>query len=138
MINYYFFQFIKKTDRTVDCPVPSRGGPAPGGQRWDGFDFFEFKPPRTGPYGPCGTVDRTICKSLCQSHFFFFFFWERKLVGFVVWVSYWSPRFSRIHITYGIEKNFVDMILLIWTIELFSSLYIRFFWFGRSNYPSTI
>jgi hypothetical protein len=59
MINYYFFQFIKKnSDRTVDRPVPSRGGPAPGGQRWDGFDFFEFGPPWTGPCGPCGTVDR--------------------------------------------------------------------------------
>jgi hypothetical protein len=30
-----------KSDRTG----PSRGGPAPGGQRWDGFDFFEFGPP---------------------------------------------------------------------------------------------
>jgi hypothetical protein len=58
MINYYFFQFIKKIfgpDRTVDRPGPSCGGPAPGGQRWDGFGFFEFGPPWTGP---CGTVDR--------------------------------------------------------------------------------
>jgi hypothetical protein len=55
MINYYFFQFIKKNgpDRG-----PSRGGPAPRGQRWDEFDFFEFGPPRTDPCGSCGTVDR--------------------------------------------------------------------------------
>jgi hypothetical protein len=47
MINYYFFQFIKKKnlDRTVDRG-PSRG---------DGFRFFEFGPRWTGP---CGTVDR--------------------------------------------------------------------------------
>jgi hypothetical protein len=63
MINYYFFQFIKKKigpDRTGPdrgpWTVPDR--PAPGGQRWDGFGFFEFGPPWTGPCGPCGTVDR--------------------------------------------------------------------------------
>jgi hypothetical protein len=59
MINYYFFQFIKKKfgpDRG-----PSRGGPALGGQRWDGFGFFEFGPPWTGLCGPCETVDRGPC-----------------------------------------------------------------------------
>jgi hypothetical protein len=55
MINYYFFSIYKKnSDRTVDRPVPSRGGPAPGGQRWDMFSFFEFGPPRTGLCGPSG------------------------------------------------------------------------------------
>jgi hypothetical protein len=61
-------------DRTRPCP--SRGGSAPRGQRWDGFDFFEFGPPKTGPYRPYRTVnrptrrpsefisDRTVCKSL--------------------------------------------------------------------------
>jgi hypothetical protein len=44
-----------------DRPGPSRGGPAPGGQRWDGFGFFKFGPPWTGPCGPCGTVDRGPC-----------------------------------------------------------------------------
>jgi hypothetical protein len=53
MINYYFFQFIKKnSDRTMDRPVGVR---PPGGQRWDEFDFFEFGPPNTVP---CGTVNR--------------------------------------------------------------------------------
>jgi hypothetical protein len=56
MINYYFFQFIKKKIWTgPDRPVGVR---PPGGQRWDGFDFFEFGPPWTGPFGLCGTVDR--------------------------------------------------------------------------------
>jgi hypothetical protein len=82
MINYYFFQFIKKTDQTRSDrarPIPSRGGPTSGGQRWDGFNFFKFGPPSTDLCGPCGTVDRaslnrtgsdrprptrTVCKSL--------------------------------------------------------------------------
>jgi hypothetical protein len=34
---------------------------APGGQRWDGFGFFEFGPLWTGPFGPYGTVDRGPC-----------------------------------------------------------------------------
>jgi hypothetical protein len=51
-------------DRTVDRPVPSRGGPAPGGQRWDGFGFFEFGPTKTGPCRPCGTVDRGPCRTV--------------------------------------------------------------------------
>jgi hypothetical protein len=59
MINYYFFQFIKK--KNLDRTGPSRGGPAPGDQRWDGFGFFEFGPPWTGSFGPCGTVDRGPC-----------------------------------------------------------------------------
>jgi hypothetical protein len=53
MINYYISQFIKKNfgpDLTVDRPVPSRGGPAPGGQRWDRFSFFKFGPSKTGPW----------------------------------------------------------------------------------------
>jgi hypothetical protein len=49
--------FKKKMDRTGPWTVPSRGGPAPGGQRWDGFGFFEFGPSWTGPCEPCGTVD---------------------------------------------------------------------------------
>jgi hypothetical protein len=62
MINYYFFQFIKK--KIGPDRGPSRGGPAPEGQRWDGFGFFEFGPPRTGPCGPCGTVDRRPYKTV--------------------------------------------------------------------------
>jgi hypothetical protein len=50
MISCSFFQFRKKKKIGPNRTVPSRGGPAPGGQRWDGFGFFEF--------GPCGTVDR--------------------------------------------------------------------------------
>jgi hypothetical protein len=60
MINYYFFRFVKKKsgpDRNgTDRPV--RGGPTPGGQRWDEFDFSEFGPPRTVPSGPYRTVNR--------------------------------------------------------------------------------
>jgi hypothetical protein len=58
MLNYYFSQFIKKIGPDRARPVPFRGDTAPGGQRWDGFGFFEFGPPRTGPCRPCGTVDR--------------------------------------------------------------------------------
>jgi hypothetical protein len=53
-IIFYFFFKKKGLDRTV----PTRRGPAPGGQRWHGFNFFEFRPSRTVPYEPCGTVDR--------------------------------------------------------------------------------
>jgi hypothetical protein len=59
----------------LDRTGPSRGGPGPGGQRWDGFGFFEFGPLWTGLFGPCGTVDRpgldrtgpdqTIFNTLC-------------------------------------------------------------------------
>jgi hypothetical protein len=55
MINYYFSHFIKKNQTR---PCPSRGGPSPGGQWWDGFSFFKFESPRIGPCGPCGTMDR--------------------------------------------------------------------------------
>jgi hypothetical protein len=53
------FSIYKK--KNLDRTGPSRGGPAPGGQRWDGFGFFEFGPPWNGPFGPCGTVDRGPC-----------------------------------------------------------------------------
>jgi hypothetical protein len=44
----------------MDRTVQSRGGPAPGDQRWDEFDFFEFELPRTGPCGSPGFgPDRT-------------------------------------------------------------------------------
>jgi hypothetical protein len=36
--------------------VPTCRGPAPGGQRWDGFNYSDFGPPRTVPCGPCGTI----------------------------------------------------------------------------------
>jgi hypothetical protein len=57
---FFFFNLIKKRtgpDLTVDRPVPSHGGPAPGGQWWDGLGFFKFGPLRTSPYRPW-TVDR--------------------------------------------------------------------------------
>jgi hypothetical protein len=75
MINYDFFQFIKKRigpDWTV--PVPSRGGLASRDQRWDRFDFSEFGPLMTVSYEPYWIVvrpnlnrivsDRTVCKSI--------------------------------------------------------------------------
>jgi hypothetical protein len=53
----------------VDRPVPSRGGPAPGGQWWDGFDIFEFGPPKTEPYGTVNrpSLNQTVFKPLTTS-----------------------------------------------------------------------
>jgi hypothetical protein len=52
MINYYFLQFVKKSRPDRARLVPTRGGPTPRGQQWDGFDFFEFGPPRPILCGP--------------------------------------------------------------------------------------
>jgi hypothetical protein len=40
--------------------MPTRRGPAPGGQRWDMFDFSEFGPPRTVPCGPWTVTSRLV------------------------------------------------------------------------------
>jgi hypothetical protein len=72
MINYYFFQFIKKKKcvRTGPWTVPSRGGPAPPGANSGTCSVFSnldglgpARVDRAGPWTvrnrePYGTVDR--------------------------------------------------------------------------------